>query len=473
MIEHTHIDGFRAIVGDKGIVADRSAMRSYEVGARYDEGRAALVVRPATTQEVSQVVAYAVSNGIAFVPQGGNTGVVGGSTPDSSGSQIVVSLDRLAHPLSIDAENRLVEVGAGVRLSTLNERLRAHGLFLPIDLGADPMMGGMIATNTGGARYVRYGSMRRQVVGLELVLPDRDGTVLDLTSGLRKNNAHADLKQLFIGTSGVFGVVTRAVLEVQRLPRQVATALLVPADQDAVPALVVALEELCGEYLSAFEGMSRNALERAFAHVGHLRNPFARGEIPPYAILVELSRSWPQRAGELVLGDFLEAALGELLERDVALIGDALVGRPEELWAIRHSLPEGLKASGYVIAFDISLRRSDLARFRAEIVAVLGRDFPEIAICDFGHVCDGGVHFNLVHPGKPDPAYLERLRTVVLDFVVRRYQGSFTGEHGLGRSNQVFYDRYTDDRVKHLSAALRDVVAEAPVGNVRLGPLVR
>lgn len=468
----THENALRAIVGDKGIVTDPVARRSYEVGARYDEGIAAPVVRPATTTEVSQVVSYCVSHGIAFVPQSGNTGLVGGSTPDSTGTQIVLSLDRLAQPLAIDPANRLVEVGAGVRLSTLNDRLAEHGLTMPIDLGADPMIGGMVASNTGGARFVRYGSMRRQVVGLEIVLPDRVGTVLDLTGGLRKDNSHADLKQLFIGTGGVFGIVTRAVLEAQRLPRQTATALLVPDDDEAVTTLMLALEGQCGEYLSAFEGMSRNALERAFAHVGHLKNPFARGEIPPYAILVELARSWASREGEQPLDEVLETVLGGLFEGDAPPLADALVGRPEELWAIRHSLSEGLKASGYVIAFDISLRRSDLARFRAEIVGVLGTEFPEIAICDFGHICDGGVHFNLVHPGKPDPAYLERIRTMVLDFVVGRYQGSFTGEHGLGRSNQAFYDRYAHDEVKRLSGALQSAIADVQVGNIRLGPFI-
>lgn len=444
-------------------------MRSYEVGARYDEGRAALVLRPATTGDVSRAVAYLVAKGIPFVPQSGNTGLVGGSTPDDTGEQIVLSLDRLAAPLAIDPDNRLVEVGAGTRLSALNEKLAAHQLFLPIDLGADPMIGGMIATNTGGARFVRYGSMRRQVIGLEVVLPDRDGTILDLRSGLRKNNAHADLKQLFIGTSGIFGIVTRAVLEVQRLPQQTATALIVPADEAAIPALIAAFEERCGEYLSAFEGMSRNALAAAFAHAGRLRNPFAQGFIPPYALLVELSRSWQPREGELSLNAFLESVLGELLEYDAPLIEDALMGRPEELWAIRHSLSEGLKASGYVIAFDISLQRSDIGRFRSEIIKILGQQFPQLLICDFGHVCDGGMHFNLVYPGKPDATYLDRVRNLVLDIVVGRYKGSFTGEHGLGCSNQASYDRYIDGGLKNVSAALQATLAPARVGNIHLG----
>ncbi|MGO4736463.1 FAD-binding oxidoreductase [Bosea sp. 2KB_26] len=473
MSDTRHLDAISAIVGTKGLVTDAADMRRYEVGARYDEGRALFVVRPGTTEEVSRVVAYAVSHGVRLVPQGGNTGVVGGSTPDQSGTQVVLSVDRLSAPLEIDLTNRTVMVGAGVRLSTLNETLATHGLFLPIDLGADPMVGGMVATNTGGARFLRYGAMRRQVLGLEVVLPDRNGTILDLTTGLRKDNAHIDLKHLFVGTSGAFGVITRAVLEVQRVPRQVATALLVPRDDEAIPLLLTALEEACGEYLSAVEGISRNAMKRTFAHVERLRNPFARGEIPPYAILVELTRNWPERGHEAALPAVLETVLAELFEQDDPLLADALIGRSEELWALRHSLPEGLKAAGHVIAFDLSLKRSDLVPFRTEIVPLLNAEFPELELCDFGHIADGGMHFNLVHPGRPDAAYIERVRDKVLDVVIRGYGGSFTGEHALGRSNQSLYDRYTPELVKQLSASLRGALTEATMGNVRFAPANR
>jgi FAD/FMN-containing dehydrogenase len=303
-----------------------------------------------------------------------------------------------------------------------------------------------------------------------VVLPDADGTILDLASGLRKDNSHADLKQLFIGTSGAFGIVTKAVLELQRLPGQTATALVVPENDDAVPLLLRYLEERCGEYLTAFEGMSRNAMERALGHVKHLRNPFAHGTIPAYAILVELTRSWAPREGEIDLAAFLESVLAETFESEPALLSDALVGRSEDLWSIRHALSEGLKASGYVIAFDLSLRRSDLARFRREIIALLEETFPELAVCDFGHIADGGVHFNLVHPERPDAPYIARVRDLILDLVVNRYGGSFSGEHALGRSNQALYDRYTPALVQALSASVQRAVGTAAMGNVRLAP---
>jgi FAD/FMN-containing dehydrogenase len=470
MIDSPHLEQLRAIVGPKGLVEDPSLMRSYQIGARYDEGRAAFVLRPETTQQVSAVMAYAVKHGIRLIPQSGNTGLVGGSTPDASGSQGVLSLDRLTTPLTIDVDNRTVEVAAGVRLSALNDALAPHGFFLPIDLGADPMVGGMVATNTGGARFLRYGSMRRQVLGLEVVLPDADGTILDLTAGLRKDNSQVDLKQLFIGTSGAFGIVTKAVLELHRLPQQTATALVIPENDESMPLLLRHLEERCGEYLTAFEGMSHNAMERALAHVKHLRNPFARGAIPPYAILVELTRTWAPREGEMNLPLFLESVLAGALEGEPPLFSDALVGRSEDLWSIRHALSEGLKASGYVIAFDLSLRRSDLSRFRRDIIGQLAETFPELAACDFGHIADGGVHLNLVHPERPDDAYIGRVRDQVLDLVVNRYGGSFSGEHALGRSNQALYDRYTPAPVQALSVSVQRAIGTAAMGSVRLAP---
>lgn len=168
------------------------------------------------------------------------------------------------------------------------------------------------------------------------------------------------------------------------------------------------------------------------------------------------------------LKSFLESVLADSFEGEPALLSDALVGRSEDLWLIRHALSEGLKASGYVIAFDLSLRRSDLARFRREIIGLLGETFPELAVCDFGHIADGGVHFNLVHPERPDAGYIGRVRDQVLELVVIRYGGSFSGEHALGRSNQALYDRYTPALVQDLSAAVQRAIGTAAMGNVRL-----
>ena len=471
MIEARHIETLGRILGEKGLLTAPGDMAAYETGARYDRGRAAFVARPASTAEVSAVVAYCVANGIALVAQSGNTGLVSGSTPDDSGQQGVLSLDRLTAPFELDRVNRTVKAGAGLRLSDLNARLEESGLFFPIDLGADPRLGGMIATNTGGSRFLRYGDVRRNTLGLTVVLADEAGTVLDLSSGLRKNNTGVDWKQLFIGTCGAFGIVTECVLNLEPLPRQSATALLVPAAPERVPDLLVAMEDALGSYLSAFEGMSGNAVTAALDHVPSLRNPFQGGIVPDFVILAEISRSSPPREGEQPLDAVLEEVLAAIWERDDAPLADAFVGPPQEIWALRHALSEGVKHSGRLIAFDLAFRRGDIMRFLAHMKAEMPEHFPAVTICDFGHIGDGGVHFNLV-VGKDDPRLADtgfeaELRRWVLSVAVEEFGGSYSAEHAIGRKNQAFYDRYTPGEIRRLAAGLKTLTSPGPLGAPR------
>jgi len=471
MLALAHRDALSRLVGATGVLDQPADLLPYETAARYGGGRAAAVIRPADTAEVSAVLQYCVAHGLPFTPQSGNTGLVLGSTPDGSGRQLVLSLDRLRHPPRIDAGDRTVTVAAGVRLSALNAALEPHGLFLPIDLSSDPMIGGMVATNTGGARFLRYGDMRRQVLGLEVVLPDAHGTVLQLSSGLRKDNAHLDLRQLFIGSCGAFGIVTAATLEVRPRPRQSAAALLVPRDEDAVLELLLAFEAETGDTLSAFEGMSSAAMRHALAHVPTLRNPFAEG-LPAYVVLVELCSAATHRTGEPTLDDVLEAVITRLAERAGAPLADVRFGPPERFWALRHSLSEGLRAAGPVVGFDLSFRRSDVMAFRRVASARLATHFPDYEVCDFGHVADGGVHFNLLQRRNtpPDPGRVAALSDHVLDLAVRDFGASFSGEHGIGRANQHAYDHYIPAAIQHYSAALAAVFASMPAAAVRFGP---
>lgn len=453
-----------AIVGEQGVITG-VAMAGYETPARYNGGRAAAVVRPASTEEVSAVVGYCVRNELPFVPQSGNTGLIGGSTPDGSGRQLVLSLERLRSPLDINLANRSVHVGAGVRLSTLNSALLPHELFLPIDLGADPMIGGMISTNTAGARFLRYGDMRRHVLGLQVVLADSRGTVLNLLSELRKNNAGIDFRQLFIGTSGAFGVITQAMLEVHPRPVESAVAVVVPADVHESPlALLRLLERHASDCLTAFEGMSANAMTAALTHVKSLANPFGSA-VPEYAILIELS------AAAQIQGNSLEDRLVSLLERatEQSLIVDAVVGRAQQLWALRHSISAGLRSVGHVLGFDLAFERGAVLPFRNEMIATLAKDFAEYQICDFGHLGDGGVHFSLVRPHSSMSTRDEAVSDYVFEFAVQRYDGSFSGEHGIGRANQRIYDRYTPALQLQIAGRLESLMAHRPATAVRFG----
>ncbi|NRP69265.1 putative FAD-linked oxidoreductase [Ensifer psoraleae] len=473
MIGQEHIDALTKILGDKGLVTRQEDMQAYEIGARYDQGRAAAVLRPATTAEVSAAVSYCVRNGLAVIPQSGNTGLVSGSTPDGTGSEVVLSLDRLNRQFELDSDNRSVRVDAGFRLSDLNRRLEEYDLFFPIDLGADPRLGGMIATNTGGSRFLKYGDVRHNTLGLKVVLADEDGTVLDLDCDLRKNNTGVDWKQIFVGTSGAFGIVTECVLNLERVPKQTATAFLVPASGGHVLPLLNAMEERLGAYLSAFEGMSKNAIAAALAHVPSLKNPFQGGNVPDYVILAEISRTWEPREGEQSLDAVLESVLAEIWEVEEAPLADAFVGPPHEIWALRHALSEGVKHLGKLIAFDLSFRRGDIMAFCDHMKAEMPDKFPGVTVCDFGHIGDGGVHFNLVvakdSPLLTEASLEQRLRDWVFAVAVEQYGGSFSAEHAIGRRNQAYYDFYTPEKLKEMAGGLKALTSPGKLGSVRFG----
>src|SRR3984893_7946167 len=227
-----------AIVGEGAVLQSSAETEKDERGYRYVSRRALAIVRPAAVAELAAVVRYCFAHDLKIVPQGANTGLVGASTPDDSGGQLLVSLDRLRGVEAFDVHNRTASARAGTRLSELNREVGQHELFYPIDLGSDPTLGGMVATNTGGSRLVRYGDVQRNLLGLEVVLADADATVLTDLTGLRKDNTGIDFKQLFVGTSGAFGIITRVQVELHRVPRQTAVALVVPTSHAAVPGLL-------------------------------------------------------------------------------------------------------------------------------------------------------------------------------------------------------------------------------------------
>lgn len=446
-------------LGSKGVLTPDDMLAKYESGARYGSGRAAFVARPASTSEVSFVLATCRSHGIDLVVQGANTGLVGAASPDPSGHQGVLSLERHNRHFELNLQNRSVSVSAGTTLSAVNEKLAAHGLWFPIDLGADPSIGGMIATNTGGTRFLRYGDVRRNLLGVEVAL--EDGSIMDALDTVRKNNTGFDTKQLFVGTGGRFGVVTTAVLEVQPLPRDTATALLVPSSSEAIVENLLKLEAAFGLQLTAFEGMSRTALECAFSHASSLRNPFQEA-LPDYALLLEVS-SWSlNRISTASLQETLEEELSEGFKS--GLLVDAYLQDPANLWSIRHHISDGLKARGQVIALDVSVPRDHFTQFRQDAIAAVGRLADHILVADFGHVGDGGVHFNMIWPTlvpfSADVA--ENCRRAVYDLVAAA-GGSVSAEHGVG----PFNEHLVRDYVSPSKRGIEERVAQAFVGDTR------
>ena len=469
----TLVELFAAELGPAAVVDDPDEAARFEEGWRYGRGRAAAILRPATTDEVSRALAMCAARGLAVVPQGANTGLVGASTPDESGAMVVLSLERLSRTIEVDPIGRTALVDGGVLLSQLNEALEPHGLFFAVDLGADPRIGGMVATNTGGTRLLRYGDVRRNLLGLEVVLAD--GTVLDRLRHLRKDNTGLDCKQLFCGTFGAFGVVTRAVLSLEPLPKQRAVALLAMRDAAAVLALLGALEGSVHTFLSAFEVISADALTPVFEHMPRLRDPYAGARPAPYTVLVELDATVERSL--LDLDELLRGTLSELLEGELAdvLLG-AFLGDVEGFWAIRHGVAEASREVGRLVGLDICVPRGDLPAFRERIATWLGAEHPFVTLRDFGHWGDGGVHFNVTWDPSDAPEDAEErgaaIQAHVYEVVVREFGGSYSAEHGVGPHNQAFYDRYTSDVVKRLAKAVGEVTNPAGLlGRTRLSAL--
>jgi FAD/FMN-containing dehydrogenase len=463
------VASLRGLLGEGAVVTEPHELARYERGWRYGSGTALAAVRPSSTEETSRVLAFASAHGVRVIPQGANTGLVGASTPDASGEMLVLSLERMSRTLEIDAVDRTVVAGAGVLLSQLEAALAEKGLMFAIDLGADPTVGGMVATNAAGTRVLRYGDMRQSVLGLEIVLAD--GTVLDLMAPLRKNNTGLDAKQIFIGTSGVFGVVTRAVLRAFPRPAQRAAAFVGARDGATVLRLLTRLESDVADVLTAFEVMSDAALGPVFRYQPRLRNPFG-ATLPPFTVLVELSTTLPP--DRLALDDLLESALGALLEGDPqGGISDVFPGKPADLWDVRHHVSESLRHEGEVVAFDISVPRAKVAEFvLAAREAIAG--YPFIRPCDYGHWGDGGVHLNLIwkkeDTPKPTAELKAELQPLLYDLAVARFHGSFSAEHGIGPHNQAFYDRYTPELVREVCRELkRRFDPQGLLGTTRLG----
>ncbi len=442
----------RAICGAEFVVDGAAIEPRYLQPARYAPGRALALVRPATQDELSRLLALAAESGLAVVPQGAHTGLVRAATPSDGERHLLLSTERLREHFDFDPLDRTLRVSAGYKLSEVNERLADHGLQFAIDLSADPSIGGMLAHNTGGTRMLRHGDVRANVLGVEVVLAD--GTPLRLGRGLQKDNSALPLQQLFVGSSGSLGLICAATLRLQPLARQRAVALVAPASLDAVMPLYqrVMSGELAG-LVSAFEGLSRAAFEAGL----HGEDPgrWFEGQLPDYALLIELASELP--ATTLDLQDLLQQWLETEFESGAVV--DAVLGADEACWSLRHRISEGLRAQGSVIGFDIALPRRHFMGFRAQASGWLAREFAPARVADFGHLGDGGLHFNLVWPSGEaalSDAEMARLRRGIYTLVTE-LGGSLSAEHGVGPQIQAYYQAFSDPALLALSGRLQSL----------------
>jgi len=464
------LDDIRAITGPAGFIDQPADMAPYlrEHRGLYT-GETALIVRPASVAEVAAVVKLCAQSGTAVVPQGGNTGLVGGQIPFPGDNAILLNLSRMNRIQMIDLLNDTVTLEAGVTLAALQSAARDAGRLFPLHLasGGSAQMGGLISTNAGGNAVLRYGMMRDLVLGIEAVLPD--GQIWNGLRGLRKDNTGYDLKQLFIGGEGTLGIVTRAVVKLFPAPQCVETAMLGVPDVASAIALLPVLRAAAGDQLTGFELLPRIGVEFVLRHIPGARDPMAAPY--PWYVLIEISSGYEAS----IVRAMLEAVLANAASK--GLVKDAVIAQTQSqaraLWALRENLSDVQKLEGASIKHDISVPVSAIAEFITRASAVVTAMLPGIRPVPFGHMGDGNVHFNLSQPiGMDSAAFLARwdeFNKIVHD-IVADLGGSISAEHGLGRMKRSEITRYKSALEMGLMRAVKHALD--PKGIMNPGKLV-
>ena len=427
----TVLQALRRAVGESHVL-HTGDLSAWELDWRKRwHGKALAVVRPASTAEVAQVVRICSAHAVAIVPQGGNTGLVGGGVPDSSSTQVLLSLGRMNQVRAIDRANLTMTVDAGCVLQNLQTAAAQADLLFPLSLASEGSctIGGNLATNAGGTQVLRYGNARELCLGLEVVTAQ--GEVWDGLSGLRKDNTGYDLRDLFIGSEGTLGVITGATLKLYPRPRAELTALATCASLGDCVALLGLAQARMGAGLTGFEVMNTLSLALVRQHFAQLAQPLAAA---PWTVLIESVDADDATA----LRERVESSLQAALEAgliDNAVVAESLA-QSAALWQLRESIPLAQALQGTNIKHDIALPVSAIADFVARTDAALQRAFPGVQLVNFGHLGDGNLHYNVQCPQGADAAeFLARqehaINTIVYD-AVQACGGSFSAEHGVG-----------------------------------------
>ena len=426
-------DALRAVVGDRGLLVEPSDTAAYCADWRgLYQGRTPAVVRPASTAECAAVVRLCAERAIPVVPQGGNTSMVAGATPDESGTQIVVSLSRMTRVRASDPVDMTLTVEAGLPWRAAQDAAAEAGCLLPLSIGSEgtAQVGGILSANAGGNNTVRYGNARDLVLGIEAVLPD--GQVWDGLRSLRKDNTGYSLRHLLLGAEGTLGIITAAVLKLVPRPRETEVALCSVAGPEAALALFTRFQRHDPAAISAFEYMSGVGMGFVLAHIPGATLPLG-GPAEHYA-LVELATAREDARLRAGLEQVLEAGLeaGDVLD---AALADSEAQRAA-LWRLREEHSEAQKREGASVKNDVSVPVSRVPELIRRATAACEALLPGIRAVPFGHMGDGNIHMNLQQPAAMAAgAFLARSHDIMdtVNAVVRDLDGSFSAEHGVGR----------------------------------------
>ncbi|CAD6226434.1 unnamed protein product [Miscanthus lutarioriparius] len=424
---------FKSILGENGVVQDedRVAVANVDWMGKYS-GASQLLLLPKNTTEVSKILSYCNTRRLAVVPQGGNTGLVGGSVPVYD--EVIVGLSGMDKIISFDNVNGILTCEAGCVLENLSNFVENEGFIMPLDLGAKGSchIGGNVSTNAGGLRFIRYGSLHGSVLGLEVVLAD--GTILDMLTTLRKDNTGYDLKHLFIGSEGSLGVVTKiSVLTPAKLP-STNVAFLSCNDYKSCQKLLLAARRSLGEILSAFEFMDHHCIDLAMRHLEGVHNPLPASPYKFY-VLIEITGS-DESYDKTKLEAFLLRSMEDGLVADGVIAQD--ISQASNFWRIREGISEASVKVGAVYKYDLSIPVEKLYDIVEEMRCRLG-DSAEVL--GYGHLGDGNLHLNIVS-SKYDDNTLERIEPFVYEWTSAQ-RGSISAEHGLGlmKAEKIHYSK--------------------------------
>lgn len=453
------IERIKSVVSDRGWTTDAYEMHPHLVEWRgYYEGRAQMVVRPANTAEVAEVVKICADARLPITPQGGNTSMCGGSVPLESGEEIVLSLARMNKVRAIDTTNYTMTVEAGCVLQSLQATAAEANRYFPLSLAAEGscMIGGNLSTNAGGTNVLRYGNAKELVLGLEVVLPD--GRVWEGLEGLRKDNTGYDLKQLFLGAEGTLGIITAAVLKLFPKPRAIHSAFCAVRDVPAAMDLLDRSRSESGDRVETFELISRLVVDLILKHIPGTTDPLT--DRHDHYVLLELVTT---AKDDDALGESFAAILSQAMADGIIL--DAAIAQSEQqrqaFWALRENGSESQKLEGASIKHDISVPVSAIPAFYADAWAAVQKVEPKARLVAFGHAGDGNLHFNIAEPeGGKREAFLEKWGAIneAVHDTVQAHHGSISAEHGIGRLKREEMTRYKSDveldMMKTIKAAL-------------------
>ena len=420
---------FAAIVGARNALTEQADLAPYLTEERgLYQGRSPLVLRPGSVAEVSAILKLASATGTAVVPQGGNTGLVGGQTPHNG--EVVISLKRLDHIREVDPTSNTMTCEAGVILANAQEAAADANRLFPLSLGAEGSctIGGNLSTNAGGTGALAYGVARELVLGLEVVLAD--GRVLNNLRKLKKDNTGYDLRHIFVGAEGTLGVITAAVLRLFPRPRAVETALIGVPTPHAALALLNLAEERAGGLVTSFELIPRIAVEFAVTYAPVCRDPLTSTH--PWYVLMELS-SQSRDGLRQTMEDILAAGAEKQLVEDATIA--ASLEQAKAFWLLRHHIADTQKYVGGSIKHDVSVPVNAVPDFIVEASAKVEAMIPGCRPCPFGHLGDGNIHYNVTQPEGADKAeFLKHWNAVnaAVFGIVAKHGGSISAEHGIG-----------------------------------------